>query len=350
VFEIIDELPLVIFIDDLDRCSPSKIASVMEAINLFLAGELPKCMFVIGMDAEMVAAALEVAHKDVISKLPPYSSDTPIGWRFMDKFVQLPIILPPRRALDVMGYVESLLAKDREDLARHQQNKESIGSPEQYTKASLEKTEPVNTKQKEIQSQSNSSEEKKKIIEIADERIAHISDQDKEFQDIIKKTASDFSRNPRDIKRFMNMLRFQRFLRETMIAAADEKLLEGQSPVLDDQLVVPSTDQLSRWIVLSLKWPGVIRWLYSGSGVGEYNNKSWEPNIEPIQERLKLLEKLGRKYKSDNDWNNVVESELKLKVDSASWIINDGLWEFFQRETTYDEKERLSFSVGQGLY
>jgi hypothetical protein len=63
--------PIVIFIDDLDRCSPAKVAQVVEAVNLFLGGEFPNCMFVIGMDAEMVAAALQAAHQDMIACLPP---------------------------------------------------------------------------------------------------------------------------------------------------------------------------------------------------------------------------------------------------------------------------------------
>jgi len=82
-------LPMVIFIDDLDRCSPGKVADVVEALNLFLAGEFPDCMFVLGIDDEMVAAALDKAHSEVIAKLPAYARSTSIGWRFMDKFVQL---------------------------------------------------------------------------------------------------------------------------------------------------------------------------------------------------------------------------------------------------------------------
>ena len=60
VFQLIPRkhLPMVVFIDDLDRCSPGKIAAVVEAINLFLAGEFPECMFILGIDDEMVAAAL----------------------------------------------------------------------------------------------------------------------------------------------------------------------------------------------------------------------------------------------------------------------------------------------------
>ncbi|MFC7643536.1 P-loop NTPase fold protein [Streptosporangium lutulentum] len=32
-----EERPLVVFVDDLDRCSPGTVAQVIEAINLFLA-------------------------------------------------------------------------------------------------------------------------------------------------------------------------------------------------------------------------------------------------------------------------------------------------------------------------
>ena len=102
-----DYLPLVIFIDDLDRCSPNKVAQVFEGINLFLASEF-NSIFILGIDPEMVAASLEADHEKVISKLPKYSTYTPIGWRFMDKFIQLPFVIPPRIESDVQKYVESL--------------------------------------------------------------------------------------------------------------------------------------------------------------------------------------------------------------------------------------------------
>jgi hypothetical protein len=64
-----DQKPAVIFIDDLDRCSPAKVGEVIEAVNLFLAGEYPNCAFVIGIDAEVVAASMEVVHAEIIAKL-----------------------------------------------------------------------------------------------------------------------------------------------------------------------------------------------------------------------------------------------------------------------------------------
>jgi hypothetical protein len=57
----------------------------------------------------MVAASLEVAHEKVIEKLPTYPTHTPIGWRFMDKFIQLPVIIPPVTNMET--YIQSLFSQ-----------------------------------------------------------------------------------------------------------------------------------------------------------------------------------------------------------------------------------------------
>ena len=90
--------PLVIFIDDLDRCVPHKVAEIVEAVSLFLAGDYPNCVFVLGMEPHVVAAALEVANSDLIKRMDELGlgdRSAPMGWRFMEKIVQLPLVLPP---------------------------------------------------------------------------------------------------------------------------------------------------------------------------------------------------------------------------------------------------------------
>src|SRR5512146_31070 len=57
-----EDKPLVIFFDDLDRCSFGTVAEVVEGLNLFLAGQFPHCVFVIGMEPTLVAAQLAVAY------------------------------------------------------------------------------------------------------------------------------------------------------------------------------------------------------------------------------------------------------------------------------------------------
>src|SRR6202789_3462766 len=78
---------LVVFVDDLDRCSPAHLVEAIEAINqIFNAavyepvartqvdpdgGRRPRrCVFVLGMDREMVAAGIEVAYGETIARVP----------------------------------------------------------------------------------------------------------------------------------------------------------------------------------------------------------------------------------------------------------------------------------------
>jgi hypothetical protein len=92
-----DRRPLVVFVDDLDRCSPSTVAQVIEAINLFLAGEFPNCLFVLAVEPAVVAAHVELAYKDLVHSAGRHGAagrSSTLGWRFLEKIVQLPLSLP----------------------------------------------------------------------------------------------------------------------------------------------------------------------------------------------------------------------------------------------------------------
>lgn len=89
--------PLVVFVDDLDRCSPAKVVEVIEAINVFINSDAykDKCYFILGMDAEMVAAALDVTYDKMKGKMGVRELEQgSVGWYFLDKFIQLPFFIP----------------------------------------------------------------------------------------------------------------------------------------------------------------------------------------------------------------------------------------------------------------
>ena len=293
-------LPIVIFIDDLDRCSPEKIADVAEGINLFLAGEFEECIFILGIDAEIVAAALEIAHGDIISKLPGYSLSTPVGRRFMDKFVQLPITLPLPEKENIPLYVDSLL-------------------DEKY----------VN---------SNSSREK---IEKLNQEIDSYSDKDPVIRKLIKEATSDFSDNPREMKRFMNAFRFQYFLWLT------RKNRPGALKHL-------TKTQLQRWVTLSLKWPELVRWLQWYSRQGYSSDSVEENNQDAIGHKglIILEETFGSDTDNDEEWKKVVAKKLGLDAAKAPWITDDSLRKFFREEikNRSNPDRRLATSVGNGFY
>ncbi|WP_081069967.1 P-loop NTPase fold protein [Burkholderia cepacia] len=218
---VFDSLPsgegLVIFIDDLDRCTPTKVAAVLEAVNLFLAGDFQSCCFVIGMDTEMVAAALQVAHKDLVDKLPDGEA-TPLGWRFMDKFVQLPFVIPPLTIANRSKLMFSLL-----------------GMPQ---KAGSEQAVTIE-EGVEIKAPGTSfDEEAEQNLLLQRDSAAFIT--------LATLGTALLSRNPRELKRFINLLRFNYFLRFSRSR---------------QELPVPPPATLAKWTVLSVKWPEHARWL-----------------------------------------------------------------------------------------
>gem|GEM_PF-5417636 len=110
------ERPLVVFVDDLDRCSSATVAQVIEAINLFLAGEFPNCVFVLAMEPEVVAAHVEAAYPELAGTLPG-GGRSGLGWRFLEKIVQLPLSVPLLDDADRLpAFVRALLGVP--DLAR----------------------------------------------------------------------------------------------------------------------------------------------------------------------------------------------------------------------------------------
>jgi len=91
---------LVVFIDDLDRCTPEKIPEVLEAIKLFTT--TPRCVYVIGLDHEIVRRGIQTR----------YEFGPEAAAEYLEKIVQIPFHLPP---LDE-GRMESFIHADYADL------------------------------------------------------------------------------------------------------------------------------------------------------------------------------------------------------------------------------------------
>ncbi len=77
---------LVVFVDDLDRCLPSKTVQTLEAIKLFL--DKSGCIFLLGADTRIVQAAVETHYKN--AGITGESAKD-----YLEKIVQLRFDLPP---------------------------------------------------------------------------------------------------------------------------------------------------------------------------------------------------------------------------------------------------------------
>ncbi|MGB8219290.1 MAG: P-loop NTPase fold protein [Methanoregula sp.] len=96
---------LVIFIDDLDRCSPKSITSILESINLFF--DQKGCIFIIGMDINFVSNAVESQYKML-------GADESLGKDFIKKIIQLQFNLPAISSDDVKNFIENEIKVDEQ--------------------------------------------------------------------------------------------------------------------------------------------------------------------------------------------------------------------------------------------
>lgn len=108
--ELIDELgeavtAVVVFIDDVDRCSAKAIVETFEAIRLFL--HAPKTAYVVGANEQIVESALS-------GSLPARAHEDPLlGRNYLEKMLQMTVVVPPLSEPEVLTYV-SLLFAERE--------------------------------------------------------------------------------------------------------------------------------------------------------------------------------------------------------------------------------------------
>ena len=90
---------LVVFVDDLDRCLPEKAIQVLEALKLFL--DVEGCIFVLGLDPEAIAAAVQTRYRGEVK-----------ANEYLEKIIQLPFYLPLIADKPMQRYVEALTQKN----------------------------------------------------------------------------------------------------------------------------------------------------------------------------------------------------------------------------------------------
>src|ERR1017187_10036789 len=89
---------IVVFIDDLDRCSSSKVIETFETIKLFL--NTPACTFVIGADPRKI--------EDAVGEVYKVTEDNRKR-DFLEKIIQIPFVIPEQKIDDVVCYVGMLI-------------------------------------------------------------------------------------------------------------------------------------------------------------------------------------------------------------------------------------------------
>jgi hypothetical protein len=301
------ERPLVLFIDDLDRCAPHQVAQVVEAINLFLGGDYPDCVFVLGMEPEMVAAALDVSYgamDEILKETSTAGDRAPLGWRFMEKIIQLPLTIPPPMPEDVDRYLRVLLkGADEGPPAEEKLSEEEVAQAETQMEqaGNLDEVESM-TLEKMRQEQS---EGKKAVLREASKRVyaRKLAMHDPMVQRFINDSATWFNDNPRQIKRYINLFRFYATLRYAY-------MLDGVYEKPDAPM--PPDGALAKFVALSIHWPQAIGWLWV-----KHDRK--QSSLAWMEQKAR---ELASNAKDKNEADTAWEASLKEAHFCQDWALD----------------------------
>lgn len=107
--EAIGDGKLIIFIDDLDRCSIDNVIDMLEAIKLLFNAK--KAKFVVGVDIAKLERAWILKHKGKIEAINE-------GKDHLDKIFQLKLALPPKNDAMIIKYIETITENLPDEIKR----------------------------------------------------------------------------------------------------------------------------------------------------------------------------------------------------------------------------------------
>ncbi len=325
---------LVLFIDDLDRCTHNKAVEVLQAIMLLLADEdgAPFVIF-IGIDARVIVKAIEENYGKVLV-------DAGItGYEYLDKIIQIPFTIPPASELALVKYVDSLIwgSEEKKQAILETQDQEDETLPDDRGKE-----DEGSEGKDEVLKLPDGGDEQLQISPGMDGHSSSMGDPElnrtdtldslpevvinqipvtlpKKERDAFKFFTADLIPNPRRIKRMVNVYRFVRQLMEFPEAEQDERRAKQ-----------------IRWIILSEQWPFRTAWMLQeiedidqrGKLTASYRKKPLS-NVYEIVKPQVLNEEMEKFLEIDNDpdlFNRFIQNWKKnIKINGEAvpeYVIN----------------------------
>jgi len=248
---------LVLFIDDLDRCEAQKAVEVLQALMLLLTEQqeyvgsktgLPIIVF-LGLDARVMVKAIEESYGDVLRRAGV------TGYEYLDKIVQVPFRIPPPKDDKLVQYVDRLLRMGSEVTAINNLNFQ------QRVNEEIRDDLPITMSKNPTELQEIDAGE-------PDGEHWFVAEQHKAFNDF----KSFLSRNPRRVKRIVNIYRLVHLLSEDVVL---------QNPRL-----------LIKWIILCEQWPFRMAWILQkieddiqrGDGFFNFQGEGLQTVYESVKE------------------------------------------------------------------
>lgn len=197
LIEALDGRTVIFIIDDLDRCSPERIIDTLEAIKLFLS--VPGTVFLIAADNEVIEYSISNKYPGLMGRDNKYARE------YIEKIIQLPIVIPTLSEKDVMNYLMLLMVQ------KHIKNGHFKKYLEQVQSQNLHTRDTFMTYSEICALLDDLADMPYKSLEHGAERAK----EDLKVIDGIRETiAKSLNGNPRQAKRFLNSFVMKRQLAE----------------------------------------------------------------------------------------------------------------------------------------
>ncbi len=263
---------VVIFIDDLDRCSEEKIMEVLWAINLVLAGQ--NCFFIfLGIDTEMIIRAVKSYYSEQL-KYGDLPDDFPLS--YLRKIIQLSFRMPETGKDDRFNYILSMFS----DQTRKNWRGEELTDTKEEDSDGIESTGEDFHYDLDTIGEANDREDydltKLKGIEDSVEELEVFNNYKEFLED-----------NPRGLKKLINVHR----LVKVMVSLNRSALW-----------AVERQRKLVKWVIFCARWPKYVN---------EITSSAEEQELEKIEkEQRNFIELLVSK--------NIPQEELALMESFAT--------------------------------
>jgi len=257
---------LAFFVDDLDRCAPTQVVEVVNAINqIFNSVNGRRCVFVLGMDRDVVAASIDVVYHDTISTLAQHHSELgrSFGLHFLAKLVQMSVAIP-RPADDALKrHLATLTKNDVPDEASARPSEARVVE----IQSAIEAEKPVDLTEVAAIEQRLAAEAVPAVEGRGTDAFAEASSRARAEWDAALREAARRSRakrlnaddpkvwqaeqdavpvlagNPRQVKRFDNAYRLQLHV-----------ALNSERP---PQFTPAQLAVMAKWVAIRLRWPSL---------------------------------------------------------------------------------------------
>lgn len=218
------DLKVVVFVDDLDRCKPGILSQIIEAMQLLEVSR--KCIFVLGMDMNIVVQTVENEYADVNPEVKRSleragSFQHGRGYHFLEKIIQVRLAVPDYGPTQMRSFAESLSTAGGPG-----GGSEDAGAVP--GEASVEKLPVAQATAEKVTAETRETVPRETVPRDSPEVV-----------EAITAYGARCFRNPRRLKRFVNAFRLHVYL--------------AQAARLD----LP-VDRLARFLVLTEKWPGLV--------------------------------------------------------------------------------------------